>query len=97
MLSFIFFLLFTWLLPWQFFFLIIFFIHFIVKIFVKGINISPVLQFIVLSETFSIFFNCLLHHIQGSIIFNRSWEFVRLSLDYFSDDMPEDLSTSGFG
>ena len=50
-----------------------------------------------LPKTFSIFFNCFLHHIQGSIIFNCGWEFVWLSLDYFSDDVPEDLSTSGFG
>ena len=97
MLSFIFFQLFAWLLPWQFLFPIIFFICFVIKIFIKGINISPVLQFIMLPETFSIFFNCFLHHIQGSIVFDRGWEFVGLSLDYFSDDMSEDLSTSGFG
>jgi len=50
----------------------------------------------VLAKTLSVFFNCFLDHIQGSVIFDGGWVLVGLPLDYFSDNVSQYLSTPCF-
>ena len=49
-----------------------------------------------LTHSFTIFFYCIFHHVQSCIILNRCWVFVLLPLEYFTNNVAKDFSTSGF-
>ena len=61
--------------------------YFVFKLFIAGINISTILQSIVLAESLSILLHNLLDLSKDRLIFDGGWKFIRLSLDYLSKDI----------